>query len=167
MVKIFNPQTVTARSRGRGAELQLCAGMSLSSRRDGALRSPATDRETIRLLPFLAAVALASCLLSCQKKVQADATQPLQQSFQAAEPEVKSAIETVNLNLKAGNYTEASRALAPIVIRPNLTDPQKQAIGIALQQMNQAIAANPALDTKEMYELRAKMFRAVDGGKRF
>jgi hypothetical protein len=48
-----------------------------------------------------------------------------------------------------------------------LTDPQRQAVGIALQQINKAIAVNPALDTKEMYELRAKMYRAYDSGKRF
>ena len=106
--------------------------------------------------------------MGCKKKeAQADATQPLQQSFQTAEPETKQVIQTVNTSLKAGNYTEATRALAPVVSRRNLTEPQKQAIGVALQQINQAIAANPALDTKEMYELRQKMFRAVDGGSRF
>ena len=106
--------------------------------------------------------------MGCKKKeAQADATQPLQQSFQTAEPETKQVIQTVNTSLKAGNYMEATRALAPVVSRRNLTEPQKQAIGVALQQINQAIAANPALDTKEMYELRQKMFRAVDGGPRF
>jgi uncharacterized caspase-like protein len=103
----------------------------------------------------------------CSKHEKADATQALQQSFQTAEPEVKQAIESVNSNLKTGNYAEASRALAPIVTTRNLTDPQRQAVGTALQQISQAIAANPALDTKEMYELRLKMYRAYDGGKRF
>jgi Tfp pilus assembly protein PilF len=119
------------------------------------------------LFSSLAAVVLALGLASCKKQAQADATQPLQQSFEAAEPGVKQAIASVNTSLKAGNYTEATRALAPVVSRPNLTERQKQAIGLALQQVNQAIAANPALDTKEMYELRAKMYQAVDGGKRF
>ena len=121
-----------------------------------------------KALTFIAALALALGSMSCKKKdAQADATQPLQQSFQTAEPETKQVIQTVNTSLKAGNYTEATRALAPVVSRRNLTEPQKQAIGVALKQINQAIAANPALDTKEMYELRAKMFRAVDGGSRF
>ena len=112
--------------------------------------------------------ALAFLVISgCNKHAKADATQALQQSFQAAEPEVKQAIESVNSNLKTGNYAEASRALAPIVTTRNLTDPQRQAVGTALQQISQAIAANPALDTKEMYELRLKMYRAYDGGKRF
>ena len=84
-----------------------------------------------------------------------------------AEPEVKQAIQAATASLKAGSYTEATRALAPIVAGPNLTESQRQALGLALQQVNQAIAQNPALDTKEMYELRLKMFRAVDGGKRF
>ena len=76
-------------------------------------------------------------------------------------------IETVTTSLKAANYLEATRALEPIVNGRPLTDPQKQAIGVALQQINQAIAANPSLDTKEMYELRAKMFQAVHRGPRF
>ena len=80
---------------------------------------------------------------------------------------MKLTIDSVNSNLRAGKYTEATRALEPIVTRPNLTDAQKQAIGIALQQVNQALAVNPNLDTKEMYELRRKMYQAVDGGKRF
>jgi len=104
----------------------------------------------------------------CKKKpVQVDATQPLQESFQQAEPEVKQVIEVVNTSLKAGNYVEATKALAPVVEQRVLTEPQKAAVGIALLQINQAIAADPSLDTKEMYELRAKMFQATRRGSRF
>jgi len=117
--------------------------------------------------PLLLACVLLSGAVGCKKQVEVDASQPLQQSFQAAEPEVKQAIDTATASLANRDYTEATRALAPVVTRPNLTEPQKQAIGVALQQINRAIAADPSLDTKEMYELRAKMFRAVDGGRRF
>lgn len=116
---------------------------------------------------FLAAPALALLLTGCKKDAQADATQPLQQSFQAAEPEVKTAIDTVATSLKAGNYAEATRALAPVVTQRPLTEPQRQAVGVALKQINDAIAANPALDTKEAFDLRVKMFRAVHDGPRF
>jgi hypothetical protein len=105
--------------------------------------------------------------MGCRKEAQVDATRQLQQSFQAAEPEVKKTMETVTINLNAGNYTEATRALAPVVSQRALTEPQKQAVGVALQQINQAIAANPKLDTKEMYELRARMFQATRGAQRF
>ena len=106
--------------------------------------------------------------VGCRKEAPPDATQPLQQSFQAAEPEVQRAIAQVNTQLKAGQYAEATRTLAPVVEHRNLSEPQKQAIGVALQQINRSIAANPQLDTKEMYELRAKMFHAVhQSGKRF
>src|SRR5262245_10159256 len=94
--------------------------------------------------------------LSCKKDGTVDATQPLQQSFQSAEPEVKKAIETVNTSLKAGNYTEASKALEPIVTERVLTEAQRKAVSAALFQINKAVSANPALDTKEMYELRLK-----------
>jgi len=105
--------------------------------------------------------------VGCQKKAAPDATQPLQQSFQAAAPEVQRVIAQVNTQLKAGQVAEATRTLAPVVSGRPLTDPQRQAVGVALQQINKAIAANPKLDTKEMYELRARMFNAVHSGPRF
>jgi len=121
-----------------------------------------------RTLSCLVAAALALGMASCKKKgPQADASQPLQQSFQTAAPEVQKAVAVATTSLRAGNYTEATRALAPIVNQQRLTEPQKQAVGVALQQINQAITANPALDTKEMYEMRAKMFEAMRRGSRF
>lgn len=101
----------------------------------------------------------------CKRDSRVDATKPLQESFQAAEPELKHAIDDVNARLKAGDYVQASRALEPVVTSRPLTEPQRQAVGMALQQINQAIAADPSLDTKEMYELRNKMYRAYDSGK--
>ena len=111
--------------------------------------------------------ALVLCVAGCQKEAQVDATQPLQQSFQTAAPEVQQVIAQVNTQLKAGQVAEATRTLAPMVTGRPLTDPQRQAVGVALQQINKSIAANPKLDTREMYELRAKMFQAVHGSKRF
>jgi len=105
--------------------------------------------------------------VGCRKEAAPDATQPLQQSFQAAEPEMQRVIAQVNTQLKAGQYVEATRTLAPVVSGRTLSEPQKQAIGVALQQINRSIAANPKLDTKEMYELRAKMFQTVHGSQRF
>ena len=118
-------------------------------------------------LLFFLGLGLLFAIAGCKKQARVDATQPLQQSFQTAEPEVKQAVDTAIASLKASDFPEATRALAPVVTSQSLTEPQKQAVGVALQQINRAVEANPALDTKEMYELRAKMFRAVDGGKRF
>ena len=122
------------------------------------------------LLPSLCvSVILTLVAVSCGRKgTQADATRPLQQSFKTAEPEVKQAIETVNVHLQAKDYPAAAKALAPVVLQQRLTEPQARAVGVALQQINQAIAADRSLDTKEMYELRARMFRAVhNSGSRF
>ena len=118
-------------------------------------------------LSWLLVPTLALCLVSCNGERRVDATQPLQQSFQTAEPEVQQAIARINTSLKADNYAEATRALAPLVTQRPLTEPQREAVGVALQQINQAVAANPALDTKEMYELRAQMFQAMRRGSRF
>ena len=116
---------------------------------------------------WLIITALALCPVGCKRTSQVDATQPLQQSFQTAEPEVQQAIAKVNTSLKANDYAEATRALAPLVAQRPLTEPQRQAVSVALQQINHAVAANPALDTKEMYQLRAQMFQAMRRGSRF
>ena len=119
------------------------------------------------LLNLFAASTLA-LLVACKKgEPAADASVPLQESFQTAAPEVQQAVQQVTTSLKAGNYQQATRTLAPVVDGRPLTDAQRHAVGVALQQINQAIATDPQLDTREMYELRAKMFRAVDSGPRF
>ena len=112
-------------------------------------------------------LAIVACAPGCGKKAAPDATQPLQQSFQTAAPEVQQVIAQVNTQLKAGQVAEATRTLAPVVSGRPLSEAQKQAVGVALQQINKSIAANPKLDTKEMYELRARMFNAVHSGPRF
>lgn len=107
-------------------------------------------------------------LTACGKKAApADASQPLQQSFQTAEPDVKQAITTATASLKAGNYSEATRALAPVVTARPLNQAQIQAVSVALDQINHAVTSDPKLDTKEMYEMRQKMFQAIRRGPRF
>ncbi len=84
--------------------------------------------------------------MSCGRKAtQADATKALQQSFKAAAPEVRQAIQVVNTHLQAKDYTAAAKALAPVVVQQRLTEPEKQAVGVALEQINQAIAASPPI----------------------
>src|SRR5437773_709254 len=71
---------------------------------------PFCDRDTmkpLRVLSFLLVTAVGASLVGCNKQTTADATQPLKQSFQTAEPEVKQVIETVTTSLKAANYVEA------------------------------------------------------------
>jgi hypothetical protein len=117
-----------------------------------------------RCLFPLVALGLALGLAACgQKAKPVNASKPLQQSFQSAEPPVQQAIANVTTSLKAGDYTEAARALTPVVTTHQLTGEQRKAVGVALQQINQAIAANPQLNTKEMYEMRRKLFAAGFG----
>jgi hypothetical protein len=86
---------------------------------------------------LLVAFGLACCMPACgQKAKTVDASQPLQQSFASAEPPVQQAIATVATSRKAGNYTEATRALPPVVTTQRLTDEQKRAVGVGLQQVN-------------------------------
>ena len=117
-------------------------------------------------LSWLIVTVLALCLVGCKREQRVDATKPLQQSFESAGPEVQEAITKVNACLKANNIEEATKTLAGVVSQRALNDSQRQALGLALQQINQAVAANPSLDTKEMYQLRAQLFRTFDRGPR-
>lgn len=111
----------------------------------------------------LAVAALAVGLVACKQEATTDAAKPLEQSFATAAPEVKQNIQAVNANLKSGNYIEAVRQLDPVLNTPGLTPEQTQAVAIALKQVNDAVAADPNLDSKEMYEMRRKMFFKVYG----
>jgi len=117
----------------------------------------------LRIFCCLALVGCATCLLSCKRDARVDASRSLERSFQASDPEVKQAVETAGASLKAGNYLAAARALQPVLARSTLTPEQRQAVALTVQQISQAVAANPSLDSKELYELRAGMFRAVHG----
>ncbi len=109
----------------------------------------------------------ALCLLSCrqQKEARADASRPLVQSFQKSEPEVRQAIGAVTNSLKTGNYAAAGRALQPVLDRRKLTPQQKEAVGLLFRQISQAVAANPSLDSKELYELRVRLAKAARGDR--
>jgi hypothetical protein len=108
-------------------------------------------------------------LAGCHRKEAAtDATKPLAQSFDGARPDVKQAIEAVNARLRSRDYVGAIRTLTPVVENAGkLTEQQKQAAGTALRQVNEALATNPALDTKELYEERRKLAKALNPGLRF
>ena len=105
--------------------------------------------------------------LGCKREPEArvDASQPLEQSFQAAEPESKQAIAAVSASLQSGDFAEAARAVQPVLTGRNLTAPQRQAVGLMFQQISQAVAANPSLDSKELYDLRVKLAKAARGDR--
>lgn len=113
---------------------------------------------------WLSVSALTIHFTGCTQKANVDAARQLELSFRQATPEVKQAIAAVNSSIKKGNYQEALKTLAPVVQSGNLTRPQLDAIGLVLKQVNDAIAANRSLDTKEMYQLRKQMFQAIYNG---
>ena len=107
--------------------------------------------------------ALAVCLAACQKSPEGvDATRLLSQAFDTAQPEVKQNIRATVTGLQSKDYLEALRSLTIAVANSStLTEEQKHAAGVALQQVNQAVGANPALDSKEMHEQRTKLTAAL------
>ena len=117
---------------------------------------------------FVAAIGLALGASACSKSAKlVDASQPLQHSFASADEPVQQAINSATASLKAGNYTEATRTLTSVVTTRQLTEAQRQAVGVALQQVNQAVAADPNLNTKEMYEMRQRLSQAGLSKTRF
>jgi hypothetical protein len=103
-------------------------------------------------------------LAGCKKEAKVDATKPLEQSFQAASPEVKATIQAANKSLQAGNYGAATEALLPAVNGQQLTEPQRQALALSLKQINQAIAANPGLDSADLSRKRRQIFDRIYRG---
>jgi hypothetical protein len=124
--------------------------------------------KTITHSLFIITLALALLSPGCKKAdaPTADAGPMLQQAFESAGPGLKKSTETVVTNLKAKNYTEATKALEPIAFSPSLTEPQKQAVMTAIRQISDAVTADPKLDAPEMSALRARMFSALRRGSR-
>jgi hypothetical protein len=114
---------------------------------------------------FSTALCLAMALLALDlagcKKAETDASGPLLRSFQNADAETKQDIQSVTGDLKASNYVAAVKTLLPLVERQKLSPDQKQALALTLKQINEATGADPAFDSKEMYEMRSELFHAV------
>jgi len=110
------------------------------------------------------AVGLILCVSACSKKqAKVDASQALQQTFKQAEEPVQQAVSSATASLKSGNVTEAARTLSMVSTNRELTQEQRNAMGTALLQVNQAIASDPKLNTREMYLMRQRMFQAAHG----
>ncbi len=122
--------------------------------------------KTIMKLPFIIALAFILVSPGCKKSEPpvADASPVLQQAFETAAPDLKEGIAAVATNMKAQKFAEAVTALEPIVAKPQLTEPQKQAILAAILQINEAIANNPKLDAPGMSARRAKIFEILRRG---
>ena len=130
--------------------------MTAERLRDGIMRR-------CQMVLLASILLVAAGVVSCGKKVASDASAPLEESFQQAEPETQQAIEEVTSNLRARNYSQAMRHLAPVIENRQLTEAQKQAVTTMLQQVNDAIVADPSLETAEMYRMRQNMFHSVYG----
>ena len=104
-------------------------------------------------------------LFGCKKKAPLDANHALEASFQTSEPQARQAVATLTNSIRAGNYVEAARALEPLLAGRTLTPDQRQAAGLLFRQINETIAANPSLDSKQLYELRVKLAQAARGNK--
>ena len=130
--------------------------MTAERLRDGIMRR-------CQMVLLASVLLVAAGVVSCGKKVASDASAALEQSFQQAEPETQQAIEEVTSNLRARNYSQAMRHLAPVIENRRLTEAQKQAVTTMLQQVNDAIVADPSLETAEMYRMRQNMFHSVYG----
>jgi len=122
--------------------------------------------KTIARISFVVALLLALFSSGCKKAEApaADSAQLLQQAFEAAPAPLKQSVETVVTNLKAKNYTEATKALEPVALAPNLTEPQQVAVLTTIQEIAAAAANDPKHDSPEMAALRAKMFMTLRRG---
>jgi hypothetical protein len=102
-------------------------------------------------------------VLGCGKQAASESPAELiEQSFQQATPETKETIQTVAASLKAKEFLAAARSLATALNKDSFTPAQKHAVGAVLNQINEAIAADPKLNSQEMFTLREKIFQALN-----
>ena len=109
------------------------------------------------------ALVLAWGVCGCGGKGAGNAAGALEQSFQTEGPEIQQAVQQVAAELRSGNVQQAVRLLIPVLENRKLTEAQEQAVGATLKQINDAIVADPSLETAEMYQMRQKLFRSVYG----
>jgi len=123
---------------------------------------------TITRITFTVTLLMALLSSGCKKAEApaADSAQLLQQAFESAPAQIKQSVETVVTNLKAKNYTEATKALEPVSLSSNLTEPQQVAVLTTIQEIAAAAANDPKHDSPEMAALRAKMFMSLRRGPR-
>jgi hypothetical protein len=66
----------------------------------------------------------------------------LRADLEKATPEVQSAVNEIQRNLRYGLYINALEALDKISSNPALTEPQKKSVATVIEQMKQVIAKN-------------------------
>lgn len=111
----------------------------------------------------LMAAVLGLVVLGCGKQAATESpTELIEQSFQQATPETKEAIQNVVASLKAKEFLAAARSLVTVLDKDSFTPEQKHAVGAVLNQINEAIAADPKLNSQEMFTLREKIFQALN-----
>lgn len=114
----------------------------------------------------LAAVAvLALAVAGCGgKRTSAKAAaEQLQQSFEKADAPVKQEVAQAGAALQAGQYAQALRTLDRVAQTQPVNDAQKQAVGLLIQQTQQAVRQNPKLNSPELYKAMSDLITRVHG----
>jgi outer membrane protein assembly factor BamD (BamD/ComL family) len=114
----------------------------------------------------LAAVAvLALAVAGCGgKRTSAKAVaEQLQQSFEKADAPVKQEVAQASAALQAGQYVQALRTLDRVAQTQPVNEAQKQAVGLLIQQTQQAVRQNPKLNSPELYKAMSDLVTRVHG----
>lgn len=92
-------------------------------------------------LPILAVILTVTLALAgCSKSGGSVDPSPLEKSFAAAEPALKSAADTAVTAIKKADYSAAMAELQKLTANVKLTDEQKKAISDVLAQIQKAVA---------------------------
>ena len=128
------------------------------------VRAPSEKRPFMKsslTIPFLL-LALVLCPAGCTKK-ENTAGSYLQKSFAAADPAVRDIVEKASAALQRSNYTEAVVMMYQLAEGHQISATEKKAIGMVLAEINQGLAANPGLETPDLYRARAALIEKVHG----
>jgi hypothetical protein len=110
------------------------------------------------------ALALGAVLAGCgQRQSPEAAAQQLQQTYEMAEAPVKQDVAHATAALRSGDYAAAIITMDRVTRTQPVSEAQKQAVGVLIQQTRQAVKQNPKLNSPELYKAMSDLVIRVHG----
>ena len=118
-------------------------------------------RHILWVAPLL--LVLANAQPGCAKKQTNEAALVLNESFQKAEPAIKTEAAKAGTALRRQNYTEAVHILNALVDQGKVNPAQRKAIGQAIGHTLKIIDQHPHLDNPALYKAMSELIRKTHG----
>jgi outer membrane protein assembly factor BamD (BamD/ComL family) len=117
-----------------------------------------------RTIWAMAFALVGAVLAGCGKSRSPEAAaQQLQQTYEMAEAPVKQDVAQATAALRSGDYAAAIIMMDRVTRTQPVSEAQKQAVGVLIQQTRQAVKQNPELNSPELYKAMSDLVIRVHG----